>query len=143
MAAALEEAAMPTYTRSLSLPLLLVPLALFFGVWLGGAPAQGQSASPKWEYRTEAWTIDDMTAVLRTLTGDELASLDDMAHSLARGTELVDDARVQEEVQRRMQERMAKLGAEGWEVFWISDSRAVIGGVLLPAPRVTAKRRAP
>lgn len=134
---------MPKHTRSSSLPLLLVPSALIVGLWLGGGAAQGQSASPTWEYRTEPWTPEDTTAVLRAVTGDELASTEDMAHSLSRGTELVDDPRVQAEVQRRLQERLQELGAAGWEVFWLSESRAVVSGVLLPAPRVFAKRRAP
>lgn len=133
---------MPTYTRSL--PLLLVPSALIIGLWLGaGTAAQGQSAGPTWEYRTEPWTLEDTTAVLRALTGDELSSVPDMAHSLSRGTELVDDPRVQAEVHRRMEQRLAKLGAEGWEVFWFSEARVVIDGLILPAPRVVAKRRAP
>src|SRR5688500_12053382 len=108
---------MAAYARSLSLPLLLVPSALILGLWLGGSAAQGQSAGPRWEYRTEPWTDADTAAVLRGITGDELSSVADMAHSISRGTELVDDPRVQEHVQRRLQDRLEKLGAEGWEVF--------------------------
>lgn len=122
--------------------LVLVPLALILGVWLGGGPAARAQSSARWEYRTVPWTIDDTTWMLRELTGDELSSAEAMAQALERGTEPVDDPRVQALVQRRLEERLAALGAEGWEVFWISEARAVVGGVLLPAPRLLAKRRA-
>lgn len=122
--------------------LVLVPLALILGVWLGGGPEARAQSSARWEYRTVPWTIDDTTWMLRELTGDELSSAEAMAQALERGTEPVDDPRVQALVQRRLEERLAALGAEGWEVFWISEARAVVGGVLLPAPRLLAKRRA-
>lgn len=127
--------------RARSLLVLIVPLALALGALLG-ARATAQTAGPRWEYRIEAWSADDTTAVLRALTRNELSSVEDMAQTLERGMELVDDARVQALVQTRLEERLTKLGAEGWEVFLISDSRTVVSGVLLPAPRVYAKRRA-
>ena len=124
--------------RARSLLVLVVPLALALGV-LVGARATAQSAGPRWEYRIEAWTVDDTTTLLRALTKNELSSVEDMAQNLERGMELVEDARVQTLVQARLEERLAKLGAEGWEVFLVTDSRAIVSGVVLPAPRVYAK----
>lgn len=126
------------------LALALVPVALILGLWLGHGPAARAQSSgqPRWEYKAVPWTLEDTTLVLRALTGDELSSVEDMAHSLERGSEPVDDPRVQTIVQGRLEERLQALGAEGWEVFWITETRSVVGGVLLPAPRVFARRRA-
>lgn len=126
------------------LHLVLVPVALLLGLWLGAGPAaRAQSSAARWEYKTVAWTLDDTTHVLRELTGDQLSSTEAMAQALERGSEPVDDPRVQAIVQARLEERLQALGVEGWEVFWISDARAVVGGVLLPSPGLVAKRRAP
>ncbi|MCO5166069.1 MAG: hypothetical protein M9894_06840 [Planctomycetes bacterium] len=134
---------MPVRARPLAL--LLVPLALVLGAWLGASPAaRGQGDErPRWEYRVEPWTADDTTAVLRALTGRQLASVEEMAHALERGNEPVDDPAVQALVDARLQERLAALGAEGWEVFWVNDRRSVVAGVLFPAPQLLARRRAP
>lgn len=122
--------------------LVLVPVALIVGLWLGAGPAARAQGAARWEYRSVPWTLDDTTHVLRELTGDELSSVQDMAQSLERGSEPVDDPQVQAIVQARLEERLQALGAEGWEVFWISERRSVIGGVLLPAPGVFARRPA-
>ncbi|MBX3468164.1 MAG: hypothetical protein KF878_14930 [Planctomycetes bacterium] len=137
---------MHAHVRLLSL--LLVPTALVAGLWLGSAPAArgqgepGGAPPPRWEYRLEPWTSDDTTALLRTLTGRQLASIEEMAHALERGNEPVDDPAVQALVDARLEARLAALGADGWEVFWVNDRRAVVAGVLLPAPQVLARRRA-
>lgn len=124
------------------LPLVLVPVALILGLWLGAGPAaRAQSAGGRWEYKTVPWSLEDTTLLLRALTGDELSSVEDMAHTLERGNEPVDDPRLHALVQARLEERLQALGQEGWEVFWISESRAVVAGVLLPAPKLFAKRR--
>lgn len=126
------------------LPLVLVPLALLVGAWLGAGPAaRAQAGAARWEYKTVPWTLEDTTLVLREVTGDELSSVDDMAQALERGSEPVDDPRVQAIVQVHLERKLATLGEAGWEVFWVSDARSVVGGVLLPAPRLVAKRRAP
>jgi hypothetical protein len=130
--------------RSLPAPatVLATALALVGAAWLGRAQGAPPPTPAKLEYRVVPWTIDDTTAVLRELTNDRLASVDDMAHSVARGTEPVDDPRVQAAVQRRLEARLAELGADGWDVFWVGDARAVVSGVLFPAPRLLAKRPA-
>lgn len=122
------------------LPLLALSVVLAFAV-LANARAQEPAPSPKYAYLTLAFTQDDTAKLLREATGLSLAGLEEMAHTLERGNEPVDDPKVQAIVDRIMQDKLAALGQEGWEAYEVVPFRQVVFGVLLPAPRVFLKRR--
>lgn len=119
-------------------PLLLLGLALVVAV---RGPARAE-ARVKWEYQVIVWKHEDTEALLREATGQALASIEDMAHALERGSEPLDDPRVQAIVDRVLEQKLDAAGQEGWEAFSIQPARSVVFGVLLPAPRVVLKRPA-
>lgn len=140
----------PRRAAALAMPsLAALACALLLGVARPAPPeALAQEGAPpsatRWEYRIVSWTLDDTRAVLQAATGLELASIEEMAHALERESlEPLSDARVQGEVDRRLEARLSEVGREGWELVWVAEQPAVVTGVLLPAPRVYLRRRLP
>jgi len=128
-------------------PLLLTSLALLVGVAVGAVSGRRAQATPPpplsvIEYKLLAWERADMIAVLRKVTGDDVSSVREMVRKLGTGTiEPVDNPKLQRAVDARLQEKLAKVGVDGWEAFWIRKTTRVVQGHVLPAPAVLLKRR--
>lgn len=111
----------------------------------------GQDAEPApppaavWEYSQLAWTPEDTTSVLRQVTGaDPLVDAKQLADRLKADLgELRFDPRLRQAIEARLQTRLAAVGAEGWEAYWVRESEERVGAVLLQTPTVLLKRRAP
>lgn len=130
-------------------PTLLVACAMTLAAlaglgWLADRRASAHPPPPpaKVEYSLLAWERADTLAVLRTVTGDDVAGPREMVRKLAAGTiEPVDNPKLQAAIDQRLQEKLIKVGAQGWEAFWVRNTTTVLEGHVLPAPAVLLKRR--
>jgi hypothetical protein len=102
------------------------------------APVQ---ASLRWDYKTEAWSGEDVLTTLRAASEDEMGSADDMLRALAEEIAPRDNPAVQRAVDARLGERLTALGAAGWELVWVREGTTVVSGYMLPAPTLVLKRQ--
>lgn len=116
---------------------LFVALATAWAVRAQDRPA----AAPVWQYRLLTWERADTEAVLRRVTGQQMASVEEMLRRMADQLQPIEDPRLQVAVSERLAERLQAEGAEGWEAFWVRETNAVISGYAVPAPSVLLRRR--
>jgi hypothetical protein len=96
-----------------------------------------------WQYLTEAWTEEDTEAALRTATGDGTSSVATMLGALAESSIPRQHPGMQRAIDVRLNERLVKLGADGWELVWVRDGSTIAANRYeLSAPSLILKRRA-
>ena len=125
-----------------SWPLVLVGVLLVGHLVRGQDEAEPIKPNSRWEYLTEVWTNEDTEAALRAATGDGTSSVATMLGALAESSIPRQDPGLQRAVDGRLNERLARLGAEGWELVWVRDGTTIAANRYeLSAPSLILKRR--